>query len=203
MIPPFQELRAAIETHQSFLVAAHVGPDGMRSDPGWPCVLRSNRWAKRPGWYPAMGAAVVPLFAAVAERAQRADQAFGLRHHPRLQRPAESRRRTLSVRRTRRVSRAYRSPPYHRTGFSMSIGSTLPNRLPRRCSTACWRAFHPISADIAQCLFCGISTDTAIFGIPNTTPECLQIAGRLVELGANLPGSHLNSSTSAASSRPS
>jgi phosphoesterase RecJ-like protein len=42
-----------------------------------------------------------------------------------------------------------------------------------------------ITPDIAQCLLCGISTDTGNFRFPNTTPECLRAASELVELGAD------------------
>ncbi len=42
----------------------------------------------------------------------------------------------------------------------------------------------PVSPDMAQCLLCGMSTDTGNFRFPNTTPETLRAAGDLVELGA-------------------
>ncbi len=41
-----------------------------------------------------------------------------------------------------------------------------------------------VSPDIAQCLLCGMSTDTGNFRFPNTTPDTLRAAGDLVELGA-------------------
>ena len=43
----------------------------------------------------------------------------------------------------------------------------------------------PVTPDIAQCLLCGMSTDTGNFRFPNTTPETLHAAGDLVQLGAD------------------
>ena len=43
----------------------------------------------------------------------------------------------------------------------------------------------PLTADIAQCLLCGLSTDTGNFRFPNTTPEALRSAAEMVEAGAD------------------
>lgn len=42
-----------------------------------------------------------------------------------------------------------------------------------------------ITPDIAQCLMCGLSTDTGHFRFSNTTPESLRTAATLVESGAD------------------
>lgn len=43
-----------------------------------------------------------------------------------------------------------------------------------------------ITPDMAKCLLTGIVTDTGSFRFPNTTPESLDIAGHLVELGGDI-----------------
>lgn len=45
-----------------------------------------------------------------------------------------------------------------------------------------------ITADIAQCLYIGISTDTGCFRFSNTTAETLFAAAKLVEAGADIAG---------------
>jgi len=50
------------------------------------------------------------------------------------------------------------------------------------CQWAGW----PITRPIADCLFTAISTDTGSFQYPSTTPDTLQTAARLVEVGAGL-----------------
>ena len=44
-----------------------------------------------------------------------------------------------------------------------------------------------ITADIADCLYTGVSTDTGCFKYGNTTPETLRIAADLIEAGAKAP----------------
>jgi phosphoesterase RecJ-like protein len=44
----------------------------------------------------------------------------------------------------------------------------------------------PMNVDIAQCLLCGVVTDTRGFRTSNTTPRSLAIATRLMEAGADL-----------------
>lgn len=43
-----------------------------------------------------------------------------------------------------------------------------------------------ICPEAAECLLTGIVTDTGSFRFPNTTPQALALAGRLMELGASL-----------------
>lgn len=42
-----------------------------------------------------------------------------------------------------------------------------------------------ITPDMAQCLMCGLSTDTGHFRFTNTTPETFHAAAHLVECGAD------------------
>ncbi len=49
------------------------------------------------------------------------------------------------------------------------------------------RAKYPVSADAAQCILTGISTDTVLFSTSNTTIDSMNAAGELVKLGASLP----------------
>jgi len=44
----------------------------------------------------------------------------------------------------------------------------------------------PITAEIADCLFTAVSTDTGSFQFPNTRPSTYHVAGQLVKRGANL-----------------
>jgi bifunctional oligoribonuclease and PAP phosphatase NrnA len=44
----------------------------------------------------------------------------------------------------------------------------------------------PITPPISDCLFTAVSTDTGSFQYPTTTPETYQVAGELVERGADL-----------------
>ena len=63
-------------------------------------------------------------------------------------------------------------------------------RDPRACAAGALvfqlidRAGGPWSAAIARALYIAVLTDTGGFRFPNTDPECLRIAARLVELGA-------------------
>jgi phosphoesterase RecJ-like protein len=52
----------------------------------------------------------------------------------------------------------------------------------RLLKTAKW----PITKQIANCLFAAVSTDTGSFQYASTTPATFAVAGRLVELGADL-----------------
>ncbi|MEI6084025.1 MAG: bifunctional oligoribonuclease/PAP phosphatase NrnA [Verrucomicrobiota bacterium] len=48
------------------------------------------------------------------------------------------------------------------------------------------RGGFQLTADIAQCLFAAISTDTGSFMFANTTATCLRVAAELVETGINV-----------------
>ena len=48
------------------------------------------------------------------------------------------------------------------------------------------RGHFPLTAEIAQCLFAAISTDTGSFMFGNTTAACLRAAAELVETGINV-----------------
>jgi phosphoesterase RecJ-like protein len=43
---------------------------------------------------------------------------------------------------------------------------------------------HPISRDVATCLYVSLISDTGCFRYSNSTPECLRVAASLVEAGA-------------------
>jgi phosphoesterase RecJ-like protein len=50
-----------------------------------------------------------------------------------------------------------------------------------------WRLDAPISPDCAQCLMCGLVTDTLCFRISAVTAETFKIAQHLMVAGANMP----------------
>ena len=189
--PPIDDILAAINRHQTFLIAGHVGPDGDAIGSGLALrlalsAMRKEAWMVStdgvpsscqflPCWQSVLSVPPSHLdkstlqcaiiidcdgmpnrVAAPHRLIEKATQTVLIDHH-----------RTAQP----RFDVNWIDPSQPATALMMY---QILKRLPT-----------PITADIAQCLLCGISTDTGNFRFPNTTPDCLRAAGELVELGAD------------------
>lgn len=185
-VPPFEEIRAALARHETFLIVAHVGPDGdaIGSALGLKYALEAmgkEAWVVSNDGVP-VSCRYLPGWKSVTATSPAQPQCVFILDCDGT--PA-------------RVA-----APWHlvdRTRFKILIDhhrTSLPNFDinwidPEQPATAqmIWNLLNylraPITPEIAQCLLCGLSTDTGNFRFPNTTPEALRVAGDLVELGAD------------------
>jgi phosphoesterase RecJ-like protein len=185
-IPPYDAIRAAIDKHDKFLIVAHVGPDGDAIGSGLALRLAlesldKKAWVVSNDGVPA-SCRYLPEWKSVAPTAPaQAPCVFILDcdgTQPRVAAPyhlVENARHKVLI-------------DHHRTSKPQFDVNWID---PAQPATALMiykllQALSiPITADIAQCLLCGLSTDTGNFRFPNTTPESLHAAGELVRLGAD------------------
>ena len=186
-VPPFEEIRAAIDAHETFLIVAHVGPDGDAIGSALALkfaleAMGKEAWVVSSDGVPP-SCRYLPGWKTVAATS-----------------PAQP--QCVFILDCDGTSARVAAPSHlvERTRFKVLIDhhrTSLPNFDvnwidPDQPATALmiWSLLNylraPISADIAQCLLCGLSTDTGNFRFPSTTPETLRAAGELVEAGADI-----------------
>lgn len=186
--PPFSEIAAAFDKYQKFFLATHVGPDG-----------------------DAIGSALALKFALEARGKQvvyvcRDGVPQSCRYLPHVDQVLTSVPEGFTAEcavvldcdgTAGRVATAYEpiaTAPFkvlidhHRTSepiFDINwLDPTQPatSMMMYELLTALkW----DITADMAACLLCGLSTDTGHFRFPSTSPNTLRAAGELVQLGAD------------------
>lgn len=187
MMPPFEAIIAAIEAHQTFLIAAHVGPDGDAIGSGLALRLGLEAMGKQAVLVSTDGipnsCRYLPFSDTVLTMPKVVPQCVFVIDCDgtpnRVAAPFEF------------IERAKFKIliDHHRTAkpiFDLNwIDPTQP-------ATALM-IYHllqkmpiQITRDMAQCLICGLSTDTGNFRFPNTTPECLRAAADLIERGADI-----------------
>jgi bifunctional oligoribonuclease and PAP phosphatase NrnA len=184
--PPFDDILATIDRHQTFLIVAHVGPDGDAIGSGLALKLALSALGKEswlvstdgvppscrflPDWQSVLSSPPTQPQCVFILDCDGTPQRVAAPYHL-----IENARYKVLI-------------DHHRTSqpsFDINwIDPTQPAtalmlyELLRRMPVV-------ITADMAQCLLCGISTDTGNFRFPNTTPACLHASADLVEIGAD------------------
>lgn len=192
MTPPFESIAAAIAAHSSFLLVAHVGPDGDAIGSGLALKMALEALGKKaefvssdgvplccrytPGWEtvrnaPSRAAECVFILDCSGE-ANRVAMPFEFIEKAKFKVMIDHHRTSQPI-----FDVNWIDPEQPAT--AMMIFELL-NALPQHGLSV------EITPDIAENLLCGLSTDTGHFRFPNTTPAALHAAGELVKLGANL-----------------
>ena len=186
MTAPLDEIAQAIDAHDSFLIAAHVGPDGdaigsalalqaairARGKEAWAVSTDGVPVACRflPGWENVVGAPPrQPQCAIIIDCDGTRDRVAAPYHF--IQ---NAKYRVLI--------------DHHRTSQPVFDVNWLDITMPATSQMIYILLKHlqtPFTPEIAQCLLCGLSTDTGNFRFSNTTPASLRAAADLVECGAN------------------
>ena len=186
--PPFEDIRAAITKYHTFLIVAHVGPDGdaIGSSLALKMALRAlgkDAWSISTDSVPPSCRFLPEADTVVKNPPTQPQCVFVLDCDGTAERVAS---------------------PYHlleNAKYRVLIDhhrSTQPlaqvNWIDPDQSATALMIFDlikflnvEITPDMAQCLLCGMSTDTGNFRFPNTTPQCLHAAAELVALGGDLP----------------
>jgi phosphoesterase RecJ-like protein len=187
MMPPFAAIAEAISQHGSFLIAAHVGPDGDAIGSGLALKMALESLGKKAEFVSTDG---VP---------------FGCRFVPEWEsvqtQPSRLAECVFIVDCSGEANRV--AAPFEfveKAGFKVLIDHHRTSQPifnvnwidPDQPATALM-IFDllkylqiEITPAIAANLLCGLSTDTGHFRFPNTTPQTLQAAAELVQLGADV-----------------
>lgn len=187
-IPPFAEINAAISNHQKFMIVAHVGPDGDAIGSGLALRLALESMGKRAvvvstDGVPAMCRFLPQWETVVRELPQgfKPQCVFILDCDGSPERVAAP-KGIVETAPYRVLIDHHRStrPVFEVNWIDISQPATaqmvfqLVEQLPIE-----------ITPDIAQCLMCGLSTDTGHFRFTNVTPDTFRAAARLTECGAD------------------
>jgi len=184
--PPFEAIAAAIEKHDSFGIVAHVGPDGDAIGSGLALRLAleslgKDAWVMSsdavppscrflPDWKSVHGAPPTqPPCVFIVDCDGTPDRVAAPYHL------IQNARFKVLI-------------DHHRTSQPIFDVNWIDAGQPAT-ALMIFQLLNflqvEISPDMAQCLLCGMSTDTGNFRFPNTTPDCLRAAGDLVEAGAD------------------
>ncbi len=187
-MPPFSEIIAAINAHETFMIVGHVGPDGDAIGSGLALRLALESMGKRAVTMSTDGVPTTCRFLPQQETVVRELPAgfkpqcvFVIDCDGTSERVAAPHRiiETATFRVLIDHHRGTR-PIFEVNWIDISQPATalmiyqLLTQLPIE-----------ISPDMAQCLMCGLSTDTGHFRFTNTTPDTFRAAAHLVECGAD------------------
>jgi phosphoesterase RecJ-like protein len=185
--PPFEEIAHAIASHGTFLIAAHVGPDGDAI--GSALAVRfalegmgKQAWVVSSDGVPASCRFLPGVADVLAAPPQTPECSIILDCDG-------SRDRVAAPYAPIQKAQMRVLIDHHRTSRPIFDVNWLD---PNQSATALmvWELFKylrtPITFEIAQCLLCGLSTDTGNFRFPNTSARALLCASQLVESGADL-----------------
>jgi phosphoesterase RecJ-like protein len=184
---PLAEIARALHANERFMIAAHVGPDGDAIGSALALALALEALGKK-AWVVSTDAVPVscrflPQLNRIVSSPPAIDCAIVLDCDGTRDRVA-SPYAPIQNARTRVLI------DHHRTSEPIFEVNWLDASQP---ATALMifdlLAFLGVelSPDMAQCLLCGLSTDTGNFRFPNTTPHSLEAAARMIEAGADLP----------------
>lgn len=185
--PPFEAIRAAVQKYHTFLIVAHVGPDGdaIGSSLALKMALQAlgkDVWSVSTDTVPPSCRFLPDAETVVPNPSTQPQCVFILDCDgtaPRVAAPyhlIENAKYRVLI-------------DHHRTSSPMAEVNWIDAD---QAATAImiYRLIEflgvEITPDIAQCLLCGMSTDTGNFRFPNTTPDCLRVAAELVERGADI-----------------
>jgi len=185
--PPFEAIAEAIAAHQSFLIAAHVGPDG---DAIGSCLALSYALQAmgKKAWV--VSSDGVPSSCRFLPGVQ--EVLYAPSNLPECAIILDcdgTRDRVASPYAPIQKAKFRVLIDHHRTSKPIFEVNWLdPNQ--SATSLMIWELLKYLRVDftpqIAQCLLCGLSTDTGNFRFPNTSARALLAASQLVEAGADL-----------------
>jgi len=187
--PPLDEIAAAIAAHQSFVIVSHVGPDGDAIGTGLALRLALNSLGKEARF---VGTDGVPVSCRFLPQWQTV-----------VTKPNEKKHAAPCVvivdcdGTPNRVAAPYSLIErasykvlidHHQTSNPIFDTNWIDSSQPATSLMVFKLLKHlgvTLTPDMAQCLLCGMSTDTGHFRFTNTTPETLRAAGELIEAGAD------------------
>ncbi len=188
MPPPFDAIAAAIERHQRFYITTHVGPDGDAIGPALALKMALEARGKTAVYVSRDGVPPTCRFLPCLEGVLlappadfRADCAFVLDCDGTPERVASP-------------YEPIQNAPFkilidhHRSSQPIFDVNWIDPTQPATALMIFALLEHletEFTPEIAECLFCGLSTDTGHFRFPNTTPATLRAAAKLIEKGAD------------------
>lgn len=187
MNPPFEAIAQVVAAHESFLIAAHVGPDGDAIGSGLALQTALRGMGKQAWLVSTDGVPVscrfLPDWEAIPASPPLQPQcAFVIDCDGTRDRVAAP-FSFIQNAQTRVLI------DHHRTAQPIFEVNWID---PEQPATAMMifdllKYFEtPLTPEIAQCLLCGLSTDTGNFRFPNTSPASLHAAAELVAAGADI-----------------
>ena len=188
MTPPFDLIAQAIAQHETFMISAHVGPDGDAIGSAMALRLALQAMGKT-AWLVSSDSVptscrFLPHIAEILPAPPQTPQCvFVIDCDGKPERvaapfaPIESAQQRILI-------------DHHQTALPIFdinwIDAAQPATAQMIFDLLQW-LHAPLTPEIATCLLCGLSTDTGNFRFPNTTSESLRMAATLVEAGADLP----------------
>lgn len=187
-MPPFKEIIAAINSHETFMIVAHVGPDGDAIGSGLALRMALESMGKRAVTISTDGVPASCRFLPLQETV--------LRELPQGFKP-----QCVFVldcdgtpERVAAPHRIIETAPYrvlidhHRSSRPIFEVNWIDINQPATALMIYQLLMElqvKLTANMASALMCGLSTDTGHFRFTNTTPEAFQAAAHLVECGAD------------------
>lgn len=186
MIAPLDEIAHAIDAHDSFLIAAHVGPDGdaIGSSLALQAAIQARgkeAWAISTDGVPVSCRFLTGWQTVVAAPPRQPQCAIIIDCDGTRDRVAAPYHFIQNAKFRVLID-------HHRTSRPVFDINWLDITMPATAQMIYTLLKHlqtPFTPEIAQCLLCGLSTDTGNFRFSNTTPACLRAAADLVERGAD------------------
>lgn len=187
MTPPFAAIESAIEQHDTFLIAAHVGPDGDAIGSGLALKMALESRGKSVEFVSTdgvpQGCRFVPGWQTVKTQPSRVPQCVFI-----VDCSGEPNRVAAPFEFIEKANYKVLID-HHRTSqpiFDVNwIDADQPATALMIFDLLNYLKIE-ITPPIAANLMCGLSTDTGHFRFPNTTPDTLHAAAELIKLGANV-----------------
>ena len=185
--PPFEAIAATIGAHQTFLIAAHVGPDG---DAIGSCLALAYalRAMGKKAWV--VSSDGVPISCRFLPGVQ--DVLYSPPNLPDCAIILDcdgTRDRVASPYAPIQKAKSRILIDHHRTSKPL-FGVNWLDPDQAATSLMIWELLKYLqiqfTPEIAQCLLCGLSTDTGNFRFPNTSARALLAASQLVEAGGDI-----------------
>ncbi len=187
-MPPFSEIIDAINNHETFMVVGHVGPDGDAIGTGLALRLALESMGKRAVTISTDGVPTTCRFLPHQETVVR-------------ELPAGFKPQCVFVIDCDGTAERVAAPhhlidtatfrvliDHHRGTRPIFEVNWIDNSQPATAQMVyqlLTKLPIEITPDMAQCLMCGLSTDTGHFRFTNTTPDTFRAAAHLVECGAD------------------
>lgn len=187
MMPPFAAIADAVSQHESFLIAAHVGPDGDAIGSGLALKMALESLGKKAEFVSTdgvpFGCRFVSGWEAVKTQPSRIAECVFI-----VDCSGEANRVAAPFEFIEKAGFKVLID-HHRTSQPIFNVNWIDPDQPATALMIFDLLKHlqiEITPEIAANLLCGLSTDTGHFRFPNTTPQTLQAASELVHLGANV-----------------
>jgi len=188
-LPPLDEIATAVAAHESFAIVSHVGPDGDAIGTGLALRLALTSLGKKAHFVATDGVPVscrfLPCWQSVVtkpnDRSHSAPCVFIVDCDGTPNRVAAPYSLVENATYKVLIDHHQTSNPIFDVNWidsSQPATSLMMFRLLKHLDMS-------LTPEIAQCLLCGISTDTGHFRFGNTTPDTLRAASELIEAGAD------------------